>query len=119
MLNDPSFRNNGLDVVFADKGLGKVTGDPSDDGKFKVTSLRNIAQTAPYMHDGRFETLEEVIEHYNSGVDSLSPNLDEEMFHFAEGLGLTNQEKTDIIAFLLTFTDDEFLTNPAFSDPNE
>jgi hypothetical protein len=50
---------------------------------------------------------------------ALSPNLDEEMFHFAEGLGLTNQEKTDIIAFLLTFTDDEFLTNPAFSDPNE
>ena len=119
MLNDPSFRNNGLDVVFIDKGLGKVTGDPTDNGKFKVTSLRNIAQTAPYMHDGRFATLEDVIEHYDSGVDSLSPNLDPEMFHFAEGLELTNQEKADLIAFLKTFTDDEFLTNPDFSDPNE
>ena len=57
--------NNGLDATFADDGRGKATEDPADNGKFKVTSLRNIALTAPYMHDGRFNTLEEVVEHYN------------------------------------------------------
>jgi cytochrome c peroxidase len=119
MLTDFTFRNNGLDAVLEDLGLGEVTGLQTDAGKFKVTTLRNIAQTAPYMHDGRFETLEEVIEHYNSGVDSLSPNLDVEMMHFTEGLGLTNQEKVDLIAYLNTFTDFTYLANPDFSNPNQ
>jgi len=119
MLTDFTFRNNGLDATFDDIGLGKVTGLASDEGKFKVTTLRNIAQTAPYMHDGRFATLEEVIDHYNSGVDSLSPNLDEEMMHFTEGLELTDQEKVDLIAYLNTFTDYTYLANPDFSDPNK
>jgi cytochrome c peroxidase len=119
MLTDFTFRNNGLDLVITDNGLGKVTGLTSDDGKFKVPTLRNIELTAPYMHDGRFATLEDVIEHYNSGVESTSPNLDVEMNHFADGLELTAQEKTDLIAFLKTFTDFTFLTNPDFSDPNK
>ncbi|MEZ4827572.1 MAG: hypothetical protein R3C61_15010 [Bacteroidia bacterium] len=67
--------NNGLDAVITDLGLGAVTGNPADNGKFKVPSLRNIKFTGPYMHDGRFETPEEVVEHYNKGVQ-LSETLD-------------------------------------------
>lgn len=117
-LTDDMFRNNGLDIVQTDIGLGKVTGDELDNGKFKVTTLRNIAQTAPYMHDGRFATLEEVVEYYNSGVQADSPNLDPEMEHFSEGLNLTEEQKSDLIAFLHTMSDETFLTNPKFSDPN-
>jgi cytochrome c peroxidase len=95
-----------------------VTGDPLDLGKFKVPTLRNIAVTAPYMHDGRFSTLLEVVEHYNSGVDSLAPNLDPDMHVYAAGLGLSAQEKLDLIAFMESFTDTEFLTNDVFSDPH-
>ncbi|MBT4775017.1 MAG: c-type cytochrome [Crocinitomicaceae bacterium] len=118
LLNDPVFRNNGLDDVFADLGLGDVTGLVSDNGKFKVPTLRNIAESGPYMHDGRFSTLEEVVEHYNSGVQGGSPNLDSEMTHFIGGLSLTAAEKADLVSFLKTFTDDSFLNNSDFSDPN-
>lgn len=117
-LTDDMFRNNGLDITLTDIGLGKVTGDELDNGKFKVTTLRNIAQTAPYMHDGRFATLEEVVEHYNSGVQADSPNLDTEMEHFAEGLNLSEEQKSNLIAFLNTMSDETFLTNTKFSDPN-
>ncbi len=119
ILTDNEFRNNGLDFELTDLGLGEVTGDPDDDGKFKVPTLRNIEFTAPYMHDGRFATLEEVVEHYNSGVKADSPNLDPEMEHASEGLNLTEQEKVDLINFLKTFTDPEFINNPDFSDPFE
>ena len=95
----------------------ETTSSPLDEGKFKVPSLRNISLTAPYMHDGRFTTLEEVIEHYNSGVKS-SATLDPDMHVFEGGLGLTQQEKDDLLAFLMTFTDSSMLTNPNFSDPN-
>jgi cytochrome c peroxidase len=74
----PAINNNGLEFPFVDKGLGGITGLATDDGKFKVPSLRNIELTAPYMHDGRFATLEEVVEFYNSGVvdnPNLSPPL--------------------------------------------
>lgn len=118
LLNDPSFRNNGLDATFADLGYGTVTGLSTDIGKFKVTSLRNIAESAPYMHDGRFATLEEVVEHYNSGVVSTSPNLDSEMDHFVGGLNLTPSEIADLVAFLHTFSDSTYLNNINFSDPN-
>ena len=118
LLNDPSFRNNGLDATFTDLGYGTVTGSSTDIGKFKVTTLRNIAESAPYMHDGRFATLEEVVEHYNSGVVASSPNLDSEMDHFVGGLNLTVTEKADLVAFLLTFSDSTYLNNPNFSDPN-
>lgn len=118
LLTDQTFKSNGLDGVVTDPGLGGVTGDPLDLGKFKVPTLRNIAVTAPYMHDGRFSTLLEVVEHYNSGVDSLAPNLDPDMHVYAAGLGLSAQEKLDLIAFMESFTDTEFLTNDVFSDPH-
>tara|TARA_B110000046_G_scaffold6876_1_gene7278 strand:+ start:1676 stop:2740 length:1065 start_codon:yes stop_codon:yes gene_type:complete len=118
LLNDPSFRNNGLDATFTDLGYGTVTGLSTDIGKFKVTTLRNIAESAPYMHDGRFATLEDVVEHYNSGVVASSPNLDSEMDHFVGGLNLTPGEIIDLIAFLHTFSDSTYLNNLNFSDPN-
>lgn len=118
LLNDPSFRNNGLDVTLTDLGLGEITGLTADNGKFKVTTLRNIAESGPYMHDGRFETLEEVVEHYNSGVQAASQNLDSEMNHFVGGLNLTVAEKADLVAFLRTFSDAHYLNNLDFSDPN-
>ena len=92
-----------------DDGFFKVSGDPLDVGKFKVPSLRNVAVTGPYMHDGRFETLEEVVEHYNSGV-KRSKTLDANLAkHPVEGLGLNEQEKADLVAFLKTLTDQRFL----------
>jgi cytochrome c peroxidase len=118
LLNDPTFRNNGLDATLTDLGLGAVSNQSSDNGKFKVTTLRNIEMSAPYMHDGRFATLEEVVEHYDSGVEGNSPNLDPEMNHFVGGLNLTAIQKADLVAFLKTFTDNTYLNNPNFSDPN-
>ena len=68
LWTDNAFHNNGLDSVFTDLGLGKITGDPADNGKFKTPSLRNLIFTPPYMHDGRFETLDQVIDHYSEGL---------------------------------------------------
>lgn len=119
LLSDNEFRNNGLDSELSDLGLGEITGNSEDYGKFKVPTLRNIEYTAPYMHDGRFSTLEEVVEHYNSGVLTDSPNLDPEMENAALGLNLTEQEKEDLINFIKTFTDPDFMSNPNFSDPFE
>jgi len=118
-LTDNEFRNNGLDSELTDLGLADVTGLVEDEGKFKVPTLRNIEYTAPYMHDGRFATLEDVVEHYNSGVHADSPNLDPEMHNASEGLNLTEAEKTDLINFLKTFSEPEFLTNSSFSNPYE
>ncbi|MBK0404904.1 cytochrome-c peroxidase [Adhaeribacter sp. BT258] len=115
--------NNGLDLTFKDPGKGGITGNRFDEGKFKATTLRNIALTAPYMHDGRFKTLEEVLDHYNEHVVRNSPNLDPEISGASnnhdpvKGLGLTAREKQQIIAFLKTLTDEKFVTNPEFSDP--
>lgn len=114
------FFNNGLDAN-PKPGLMTVTGRPEDRGKFKTPSLKNIALTAPYMHDGRFETLQEVIEHYNSGVKdspTLDPNLRKDN-RVGTGLNLTQPEKDALLAFLLTFTDEEFLTNPDFGPPSD
>jgi cytochrome c peroxidase len=111
------FMNNGLDENPVDKGREGVTGLAADRGKFKVTSLRNIAITAPYMHDGRFKTLEEVLEHYNNGIKD-SPTLDPALHQtIATGLRLTEQNKADIIAFLKTLTDENLINNKAFSSP--
>ena len=118
-LTDNEFRNNGLDSELTDLGLADVTGLSTDEGKFKVPTLRNIEITAPYMHDGRFATLEEVIEHYNSGVHADSPNLDPEMHNASEGLNLTDEQKTDLINFLKTFSEPDFLTNVNYSNPFE
>lgn len=118
----PSFSNNGLDKVqkaedYADKGLGSVTGKVSDFGKFKVPTLRNVAITAPYMHDGRFSTLEEVIDFYSEGVKQ-TVNIDSKMeFAHQGGVRLTKEDKRKVLAFLRTLTDSAFISDPAFSNP--
>lgn len=117
-----TFSNNGLDNVsvaddYPDAGLGNTTKKKSDNGKFKIPSLRNIALTAPYMHDGRFKTLEEVLDFYSEGVKQCI-NIDSKMeFAHIGGARLTTTEKKSIIAFLKTFTDSSFISNPAFSNP--
>jgi cytochrome c peroxidase len=112
------YMNNGLDDDANLKdGRFEVTGEPRDKGRFKVTTLRNIELTAPYMHDGRFQTLEEVIDHYNDGLKA-SASLDPALEQTREtGLMLTEQDKADLIAFLKTLTDESLATNPAYSDP--
>ena len=82
----------------------------SDNGKFKTPTLRNIEVSAPYMHDGRFATLEKVIEHYDSG-GHFSSTVDPLMKKLGVGLNLTNQEKSDLIAFLKTLTDYDYITS--------
>ena len=126
-FNQQTFFNNGLYNLDADgsypkgnEGLFDITDDPADKGKFKPPSLRNIAVTAPYMHDGSIATLEEVVEHYarggrllESGDGKDNPNKS----NFLRGFEINAQEKEDLIAFLHALTDNELLTNPAFSDP--
>lgn len=115
LWTDNEFHNNGLDAVFTDLGLGGVTGDPNDNGKFRTPSLRNLAFTAPYMHDGRFSTLEEVIDFYSEGLQ-ISPTIDPLMKSAAQGgVQLSAQDKADLKAFLLTLTDNEFVNNPDFN----
>lgn len=118
-FENDKYLNNGLDAEadFTDLGRYEVTGDDMDKGKFKVTTLRNIAVTAPYMHDGRFSTLEEVVDHYDHGLQTSS-TLDITLENTrASGLMLTEQDKADLIAFLHTLTDEEFLANPEYSSP--
>lgn len=112
-----SMANNGLDVVFADKGFGNVTGRQTDDGKFKIPSLRNVAVTAPYMHDGRFDNLEEVLDFYSDNIRKDSPNLDINILEHPGQFNLTSQQKEDIVEFLKTLTDPVFLSNPAYMSP--
>lgn len=103
--------NIGLDAYAKDPGMA--------DGNFRIPSLRNIALTAPYMHDGRFKTLEEVIDHYSSGIKNnvhLDPILKDEN-GFPIRLNLTTIEKKALVAFLNTLTDEEFISNPKWSDP--
>lgn len=118
LLSIYEYHNNGLDATFDSTNMGRaaVTGRSSDMGKFKIPSLHNVEVSGPYMHDGRFATLEEVVEHYNSGI-KRSPTLSP-LIKNPDGLFLTEQEKSDLVAFLKSLTDHDFLTNPAFSDPN-
>ena len=117
LLSDNLFHNNGLDSVLNADNMGyyKTTGDAADWGKFKTPSLRNIALSAPYMHDGRFATLEEVVEHYNSGVHKT--NTLDPLIKKPDGLFLSDQEKTDLVNFLHTLTDSTFLKNPDLGNP--
>ncbi|MEO1436804.1 MAG: cytochrome c peroxidase [Bacteroidota bacterium] len=118
-LVGPNPRNNGLDVVYEDNGVGELTGNPNDFGDFKVGSLRNIALTGPYMHDGRFETLEEVIDHYDRGVQN-HPNLSNQLRvngNQVRRLNLNPQERQALIDFLHTLTDQEFINDEKWSDP--
>ncbi len=123
------FSNNGLDDdASLLPGLAEVTGQKEHTGMFKTPTLRNIAVTAPYMHDGRFATLEEVLEHYNRGIKASSTlsaliieasnrDMGDTNKHDLISLHLTGEEQKAIIAFLHTLTDESFLSNPAFSDP--
>jgi cytochrome c peroxidase len=108
LFQSQSFANNGLDAAFKDAGRANVTRRRSDAGKFSTPSLRNVAQTAPYMHDGRFATLAQVIEHYSSGVqrsETLDPNLAK---HPDGGLHLSAEDKRALVVFLETLTDNKF-----------
>jgi cytochrome c peroxidase len=114
-----TFHNNGLDSIFADPGREGVTGMAYDRGRFRVVTLRNIALTGPYMHDGRFATLPEVLDHYSEhivGGPTLSPTLRDPSGR-PELLHLTDREKKALLAFLNTLTDSTFITDPRFSDP--
>jgi cytochrome c peroxidase len=121
--------NNGLENPYVDKGIGALTGLPQDEGEFKVPSLRNIELTAPYMHDGRFATLEQVVEFYNSGVVA-HPNLSGPLRAGPPPppgappppvvplrLNLSNDQKAALVAFLKTLTDTSVTTDPKFQDP--
>ena len=108
LFQSQSFANNGLEDTFADFGRSKISGKKTDAGKFAVPSLRNAALTAPYMHDGRFQTLEEAVEHYVTGVKrsaTLDPNLAK---HPDGGVPLNTADKRALVAFLRTLTDAQF-----------
>ena len=117
LFTDQTYMNNGLDEAselggFQDKGRGEATGQYYDNGRFRVPSLRNVALTAPYMHDGRFATLEEVAGHYNRGGHP-SENVDPKI----RKLHLSDIDQQALVAFLETLTDSSFVNNPEFHDP--
>jgi cytochrome c peroxidase len=116
LFTDNSYRNIGLkpDTLLNDKGRGAITGKAEDNNKFKVPSLRNVEMTYPYMHDGRFKTLEQVMSHYAKG-DFYTDNYDQSI---KKAVGLSLQEQKDIIAFLKTLTDYTFLHDRRFADPD-
>lgn len=108
LFQSQTFANNGLDAKFTDLGRYSVTHQESDQGKFAVPSLRNVELTAPYMHDGRFKTLEEAVEHYCTGMvrsATLDPNLAK---HPDGGITLSQADKHALVAFLKTLTDERF-----------
>ncbi len=116
LWTDNGFHNNGLDETFTDRGLGAITGDPREFGLFKTGTLRNLAYTAPYMHDGRFATLEEVINHYSEGL-VFSETIDPLMKKVGEGgVQLSEVDKADLKAFLLSLSDPSFINNPDFQN---
>ncbi len=115
LFTNQDYRNNGLDTVFEkDLGRARITETDADLGKFRVPSLRNVALTAPYMHDGRFKTLQEVLNHYHNGV-KYSPTLATELQQNGKlGISLTDAEKQRIITFLMTLTDYDFIQDSRF-----
>ena len=119
-FENDQYMNNGLDTDadFVDFGRESQTGSPSDRAKFKVPTLRNVAVTQPYMHDGRFNTLEEVVEHYDLHLRQSS-TLDPALIQVVDNgsLNLTEQDKLDLVNFLKTLTDQTFLNNLEYSDP--
>ncbi|MBK7816127.1 MAG: c-type cytochrome [Sphingobacteriaceae bacterium] len=120
LFTDNKFHNIGLDSIFIGVNVGRynVTGKESDLGHFKTPTLRNIELTAPYMHDGRYTTLEEVVDHYDSKVkhsNTLDPIMTKPSKLY--GLGLTSQDKADLVAFLKTLTDTSFTNNPLLQKP--
>lgn len=123
-FTDHTFHNNGLDAVadfnmWPDPGRGGITNEIQDYGHFRSPSLKNIALTAPYMHDGRIATLEGVVEHYNSNFQISGQPYDDPLAvsDFALGLDLTEDEKSNLISFLNTLTDSTLITNPDYANP--
>jgi cytochrome c peroxidase len=109
--------NNGTDSLNEDTGRYTVTNDSNDIGLMKTTSLRNIALTPPYMHDGKFLTLREVIDHYDHGLQNSS-TLDQALrMTMDTGLMLTEQDKNDLVAFLHTLTDNELIADERYASP--
>lgn len=113
-MTDQDFRNIGLESEYSDFGLAGVTGQPTDIGKFKTPSLRNVEFSAPYMHDGRFATLDEVLKFYS---DSIQFHINIDPLMRVGGFDLTEEEQSQLIAFLMTLSDTAFINNPAFSNP--
>jgi cytochrome c peroxidase len=116
LFSDDKFEKNGLsiDPTLNDYGRIKITGKPEDRTRFKIPTLRNSQFTFPYMHDGRFKTLTEVIKHYNSlGPDKSLPK------ELSKPMNLSDNDRVDLVSFLLTLTDKEFLFDKRFSFPKE
>ncbi|MGZ4054298.1 MAG: cytochrome-c peroxidase [Bacteroidia bacterium] len=115
LLTDNSYRNNGIkqDTALKDNGRGIITGITKDNNTFKVPGLRNIERTYPYMHDGRFRTLKQVLDHYSNAANYDS-GADLSLYK----IHLTEKDKSDLIAFLKTLTDNDFLYDRRFVDPN-
>lgn len=119
LFTDLSYRNNGVQRTITDLGRETVTEVPQDRAKFKVPSLRNIEVTSPYMHNARFETLQQVLDHYTLGVTD-QVNIDPKVFASGKPvISLNEEEKDQLIAFLKTLTDPGFLTNPIFFQSND
>jgi len=124
VINDSYFQNSfmniGLDNPYTDKGLGAITGIKAEEGVFRIPNLRNVAITAPYMHDGRFKTLDAVLEHYSHGIKNdvnLDPLLKDPVTNGPLRMNITAHDRQALIAFLGTLTDMNMITNPNFSDP--
>jgi cytochrome c peroxidase len=117
LFTNDEFRNNGLqiDTTLNDLGRYRVTKNKSDSLKFKVPTLRNIEFSYPYMHDGRFKKLSQVLNHYTNGIEKSKTIANE----LQKPILLTANEKVDIIAFLLTLSDKSFLFNPKYFYPKE
>lgn len=117
LFTDNSFRNNGIgeNDKLKDKGRMAITGNPADSLKFKVPSLRNVTLTGPYMHDGRMYSLNKVIEHYRTGINFNQPTLDTLL---RKKIVITNQQKVDLLSFLMALKDDTMISDPRFRQPN-
>ncbi len=118
LFSTATFHNNGLDSVLVDRGLGEFTGNPADDGKFKAPSLRNIMESRPYMHDARFFTIREVLEHYNQTFPDI-PSFDPLILKKNDYPPMSAADLDTLEFFLHTLTDEDFLFNPDLSNPFE
>jgi cytochrome c peroxidase len=115
-----NFVDIGLEDNYKDKGRGIITGNTTDKGKFKIPDLKNVALTAPYMHDGRYKTLDEVLEHYSSGIlysQNLDTLLQTDNRKAARKMNIGADDKKALIAFLNALTDNTVTTDPKFSNP--